>query len=76
MLNFEEVPNDILSGKDLDYLSDMFEWNYGALKSTDAALNTVGDEEIVTVLEKGFNLFEDNLNSVLTMLESRGNVNE
>lgn len=76
MLNYEEVPNNILTGKDLDYLSDMFEWNYEALKRTDTALNIVEDEEIVDVLSKGFNLFEDNLNSVLSLLESRGNRNE
>ena len=75
-LNFNEVPSGILTGKDLDYLSDMFEWNYGAVKSTDSALNSVVDEEIVAVLERGFNLFQDNLNSVLNILESRGNASE
>ena len=29
--NYTEVPN-IISGKDLDYLSDMFNWNYLAYK--------------------------------------------
>ena len=29
MKNYNEVPN-IISGKDLDYLSDIFNWNYGA----------------------------------------------
>ena len=41
MLNFEEVPNDILTGKDLDYLSDIFNWNYIALKKTNTALGIV-----------------------------------
>ena len=27
-LNYEQVPN-IITGKDLDYLSDMFNWNCG-----------------------------------------------
>ena len=31
MPNYQEVPN-IITGKDLDYLSDMFEWNTLALK--------------------------------------------
>ena len=30
-----EVPNNILTGKDLDYLSDMFEWNYGVYKKNE-----------------------------------------
>ena len=76
MLNFEEVPNDILTGKDLNYLSDMFEWNYSALKKTNTALSIVNDEDIIYVLNKGYNLFDDNLNSVLSILESRGANNE
>lgn len=76
MLNFEEVPNDILTGKDLNYLSDMFEWNYSALKKTNTALSIVNDEDIINVLNKGYNLFDDNLNSVLSILESRGANNE
>jgi hypothetical protein len=73
MLNFMEVPNDILTGKDLDYLSDMFEWNYIAFKKTNTAIGIVNDQEIVSLLEKGVKLFETNLISVLNILESRGN---
>ena len=76
MLNYEEVPNDILTGKDLDYLSDMFEWNYIALKKTDTAADMVEDQEIVSVFEKAVSLFDDNLNSVLNILESRGGMSE
>lgn len=76
MLNYESVPNNILTGKDLDYLSDIFEWNYLALKKTNEALNSVTDEELVSVLNEGYSLFEENLNSVLSILESRGQVNE
>ena len=39
-MNYEKVPN-IITGKDLDYLSDMFNWNYGALKSNLNAINEV-----------------------------------
>ena len=31
-MKYQEVPY-IITGKDLDYLSDMFSWNYGAYKS-------------------------------------------
>lgn len=72
MLNFEEVPNNILTGKDLDYLSDIFQWNYIALKKTDTACDMVEDEEILSVLEKAGSLFDDNLTNVLNILESRG----
>lgn len=76
MLDYNEVPNNILTGKDLDYLSDMFEWNYEAIKSMDNACDMVNDEEIVSVIEKSVGLFDDNLNSVLNILESRGEASE
>ena len=76
MLNYEEVPRNILTGKDLDYLSDMFEWNYVALKKTDTACDMVEDEELIAVLEKSCNMFDDNLNAVLNILESRGEASE
>lgn len=75
-MNYETVPTDILTGKDIDYLSDMFEWNYLALKDADAACDMVDDEEIVGVLDKACSLFDDNLNSTLNILESRGEASE
>ena len=38
---YMEVPNDILTGKDLDYLCDMFQWNYGALKSSNDFISNI-----------------------------------
>ena len=69
---YTEVPN-IITGKDLDYLSDMFNWNYIALKSTNEAINNVEDNEIIAILEKGFNLFNNNLNVILSILNKGGN---
>ena len=54
--NYEEVPN-IISCKDLDYLSDMFTWNYGAYKTTYNAISSVTDEELSKQLEKASNIF-------------------
>lgn len=68
---YNEVPN-IISGKDLDYLSDMFEWNYGALKKMNVAVNNVQDEQIKNVLEKGYNLFKNNLNVIISILNEGG----
>lgn len=67
-LNYNEVPN-IISGKDLDYLSDMFTWNYGVYKKVSNSIKQVNDEEIKNVLQKASNLFLDNMNKTLEILE-------
>lgn len=72
--NYEVVPN-IITGKDLDYLSDMFQWNYGALKTTNSAINKVEDEKIKNILQKGYTLFQQNLSNILNKL-SEGGSNE
>lgn len=72
---YTEVPN-IITGKDLDYLSDMFNWNYEALKKMNVAVNQVTDEQLRIVLEKGYNLFKNNLNVTLSILNEGGTTNE
>ena len=72
MEKYEEVPN-IISGNDLDYLSDMFSWNYGAYKSTYNSLANTNDEEVKSVIEKGVTLFHTNMTSILNIL---GGINE
>ena len=74
-ITYNEVP-DIITGKDLDYLSDMFNWNYEALKKMNVAVNQTTDERIRTTLEKGYNLFKNNLNIILSILDEGGNSNE
>ena len=44
---FESVPT-IITGKDLDYLSDMFNWNYLALKKVKDFKDRAEDQEIVS----------------------------
>lgn len=70
-MNYEKVPN-IITGKDLDYLSDMFNWNYGALKSNLNALNEVEDNEIKEIIERSTNVFKDTIMNILTILGSGG----
>ena len=61
------VPN-MISCKDLDYLSDMFNWNYGAYKSSSNAINSVGDSEIKDMLNKASNVFQGNISKILNIL--------
>lgn len=62
------VPDDILTGKDLDYLCDMFQWNYGALKSSNDSVSSINDKEIIDIMQRAGELFDDNLNVVLDIL--------
>ena len=71
MQNYQVVPN-IISSKDLDYLSDMFEWNCGALKETTEAANKANSEDIKTTLQKAANLFNKNISIILDILQKGG----
>lgn len=67
MNNYSEVPN-IISCKDLNYLSDMFSWNYGAYKNTYNSVSNVDNQEIKEKLNRGANLFKLNMNQILEIL--------
>ena len=69
---YNEVPN-IISSKDLDYLSDMFNWNYGAYKTSLNASNSVNDENLSSVLQKASNIFHSNMTKVLNIINNGGN---
>lgn len=71
-MNYNSVPK-IITGKDLDYLSDMFNWNYGAYKNTVNAIDSVNDEEIKNMLNKAVDLFYNNMNNVLDILNDEVN---
>ena len=67
MNNYDVVPN-IITCKDLDYLSDMFNWNYGAYKSTYNSLECINDEEIKSMVERVVTLCHNNMTNVLNIL--------
>ena len=74
MKEYEEVPN-MLSGKDLDYLTDMFNWNYGAYKSAINMALEVTDEVLAKHIENTSKVFLNGMESVLDILEE-GEENE
>lgn len=69
--NYNVVPN-IISSKDLDYLSDMFNWNYGAYKTSLNAANSVSDEELSMMLQKASNVFHSNMTKILNIINNGG----
>jgi len=70
-MNYEKVPN-IITGKDLDYISDMFNWNYGAYKSNLNAINEVSDEDVKNIIIESTNMFNEEIMKILTILASGG----
>ena len=72
-VEYMEVPSNVLTGKDLDYLSDMFQWNYGAYKKMKNSVGQVTDQEIVTVMDKAAGVFDQNLNTVWSILGGASN---
>lgn len=73
-MSCDKVPN-IITGKDLDYLSDIFNWNYGSYKSAYSMLENIDDESLLEIVDKCANVFYRNMESVLSILE-KGENNE
>ena len=71
-MNYENVPK-IITGKDLDYLSDMFNWNCGAYKNTVNAIDNVNDEEIKLILTRASAMFYNDMNNILNILNDEVN---
>ena len=70
-MNYEIVPN-IISCKDLDYISDMFNWNLGAYKKTQNSINKIETEEIINMVSIVSNVFKDNAEELLQILNQGG----
>jgi hypothetical protein len=68
----DKVPENTITGKDLDYLSDMFQWNYNALKCTNNNLCCIEDKNINDVFNEAYELFYNNINLVLDILDNPG----
>ena len=65
--SYNEVPS-MISCKDLDYLSDMFEWNTLALKQFNESILKVNDERIKKLLKKACGMFDTNLKIIISIL--------
>lgn len=71
-MNYEKVPN-IVSSKDLDYLEDMFNYNYLGYKKIVNYIDMVNNLEIEEIMEKAGNTFNENMQEILTILKQGGN---
>ena len=71
-MNYEKVPY-IITNKDLDYISDMFEWNFISYKKALEFGNRAQDEELKYAINKGSELFFNNLKQLLNILSGGSN---
>ena len=72
MKNYDCVPVDVITGKDLDYLSDMFQWNYLAFKKVCNDIEYINTQDILDFFGKASDLFENNLNIILDIIANPG----
>lgn len=70
--NYNSVPN-IITGKDLDYLSDMFNWNYDAYKKYSHYEKVCEMEDLKSIFNEASNLFRSNFEQVLNILQGGSN---
>jgi len=68
----KRVPN-IITGKDLDYLKDIFNWNYILYKVNIDSLDYIEDKEIINFFNKCNNFFDKNINIILNILDCGDN---
>ena len=71
-MKYENVPVDIITGKDLDYLSDMFQWNYNAFKKTCNDIEYINNQELTDIFGEASDLFENNMNCILDIINNPG----
>lgn len=68
MQNYNTVPA-MISEKDLDYLTDIFNWNFSACKQALHFIKNVKDEEIKEVLNLAYLMHLENSRQVLEILK-------
>lgn len=72
MNKMKNVPDDTITGKDLDYLSDVFLWNYNAWKQFNFYKGYIYDNELLTIYNDALEMFDNNMNTILEILSNPG----
>ena len=69
--NYEVVPN-IITGKDLDYLSDMFNWNLSSYKKLSNCAEQVEEADVKEMIQRASGMFHENTQTILNILNAGG----
>lgn len=64
----EQVPN-IISTKDLDYLNDIFNWNYTSAKEAHHFFEVTNNQELKEVFHDVFEIHKEICENILNILE-------
>ena len=64
----KSIAPDILTGKDLEYLKDIFGWNYTLYKLGINSIDSINDNEISKLFKECNNFFYDNMNIIIDIL--------
>lgn len=61
---------DVISCKDLNYISDIFNWNYVALKEVNNFIDNIESDEIKNILEEVFDIHYENCTKCISILKN------
>ena len=75
MKNDKNKAPNIITLKDLDYLKDIFGWNYILYKNGENSIDNIEDSEIKKLYKECNNFFYDNMNIIIDIL-AKGEENE
>lgn len=73
MKTMKKVP-EIITGKDLDYLVDSFNWNYLAYKRFNDTINRITNTEMRSLIDKSIDTFYNNMTGIIDIIS--GGINE
>lgn len=66
---FMNTVPDMISSKDLAYISDMFNWNYTIAKKAQFYTEFIEDKEILSEIKKTYSLHKQICESLLKILK-------
>jgi len=64
-----------LTNKDLDYLKDIFGWNYTLYKLSENSIEFIEDKEIKKIFKESSKMLNNNMNIILNIL-TESDINE
>ncbi len=70
--SYSKAP-DIFTGKDLDYLKDIFGWNYIAYKNAINTLDYIENKSVFDMYNECIKLFKENMNLILKIVKDGSN---